>query len=133
MAGRVAADRAGWPKRAALLCAAKESPAATPREISSRSSNGNANGERQRGRGGCRRKALTLAAREEISCGVAVGQSLRSIARGLGQAASLLPGTRTYAEATPMTNLWLTLLERMGVHPEMIGESTGRLEHLTSS
>ena len=36
-----------------------------------------------------------------------------------------------YAEGTPMTNLWLTLLDRMEVHPESIGDSTGRLEHLT--
>ena len=31
---------------------------------------------------------------------------------------------------TPMTNLYLTLLDRMGVRPEAIGDSTGRLEHL---
>jgi hypothetical protein len=31
-----------------------------------------------------------------------------------------------------MTNLFLTLLDRMGVHPETIGDSTGKLEHLTS-
>ena len=29
-----------------------------------------------------------------------------------------------------MTNLFLTLLDRMGVHPEQIGDSTGRIEHL---
>ena len=30
-----------------------------------------------------------------------------------------------------MTNLDPTLLDRMGVHPEQIGDSTGRVEHLT--
>jgi hypothetical protein len=30
-----------------------------------------------------------------------------------------------------MTNLYLTLLDRMGVHPESIGDSTGKVEHLT--
>ena len=30
-----------------------------------------------------------------------------------------------------MTNLFLTMLDRMGVQPEKIGDSTGRIEHLT--
>ena len=30
-----------------------------------------------------------------------------------------------------MTNLYLTLLDRMGVQPETIGDSTGQIEHLT--
>jgi hypothetical protein len=30
-----------------------------------------------------------------------------------------------------VTNLFLTLLDRMGVRPETIGDSTGKLEHLT--
>jgi hypothetical protein len=37
-----------------------------------------------------------------------------------------------YPKDTPVTNLWLTLLDRMDVHPETVGDSTGRLEHLTS-
>lgn len=37
----------------------------------------------------------------------------------------------TYPKGTPTTNLWLTLLDRMDIHPETIGDSTGRLEHLT--
>jgi hypothetical protein len=46
---------------------------------------------------------------------------------------SLQPGRYlTYPKGTPMTNLFLTLLDRMGVHPETIGDSTGKLEHLTS-
>ncbi len=36
-----------------------------------------------------------------------------------------------YPKDTPMTNLYLTLLDRMGVHPEQIGDSTGRVDHLT--
>jgi hypothetical protein len=35
----------------------------------------------------------------------------------------------TYAKGTPVANLWLTLLDRMGVHPESVGDSTGRLDH----
>jgi hypothetical protein len=31
---------------------------------------------------------------------------------------------------TPVTNLHLSLLDRMGVHPESIGDSTGKLEHV---
>jgi hypothetical protein len=37
----------------------------------------------------------------------------------------------TYPQGTPMTNLYLTLLDRMGVHPEKIGDSTGRVGELT--
>jgi hypothetical protein len=36
----------------------------------------------------------------------------------------------TYAKETPMTNLFLTLADRMGVRPESIGDSTGHVEHL---
>ena len=36
-----------------------------------------------------------------------------------------------YKSGTPMTNLFLTILDRMGIHPESIGDSTGKLEHLT--
>jgi hypothetical protein len=36
-----------------------------------------------------------------------------------------------YPKDTPMTNLYLTLLDRMGVRPESIGDSTGHIEHLT--
>jgi Protein of unknown function (DUF1552) len=32
---------------------------------------------------------------------------------------------------TPMTNLYLTLLDRMGVQQESLGDSNGRLEHVT--
>jgi len=36
-----------------------------------------------------------------------------------------------YPKGTPMNNLFLTLLDRVGVHEEQIGDSTGRVEHLT--
>ena len=47
-------------------------------------------------------------------------------------AGGLHPGRHLrYDTETPMANLYLTLLDRMGVHPEAIGDSTGHLEHLT--
>jgi hypothetical protein len=36
-----------------------------------------------------------------------------------------------YPAGTPMTNLYLSLLDRMGVRPESIGDSNGKLEHLS--
>ena len=36
-----------------------------------------------------------------------------------------------YPKDTPMTNLFLTLLDRMGVREDQIGDSTGQIEHLT--
>jgi hypothetical protein len=36
-----------------------------------------------------------------------------------------------YESGTPMTNLYLTLLDRIGVRQETIGDSTGRIEHLS--
>jgi hypothetical protein len=36
-----------------------------------------------------------------------------------------------YPKATPMTNLLLTMLDKAGVHPEKIGDSNGRLDHLS--
>jgi hypothetical protein len=36
-----------------------------------------------------------------------------------------------YPQGTPMTNLYLTLLEKMGVQSEKLGDSTGMIEHLT--
>ncbi len=49
--------------------------------------------------------------------------------RGSG---SLKPGRHiVYDKDTPMTNLYMTLLDRVGVEPESIGDSTGKLAHLT--
>jgi hypothetical protein len=36
-----------------------------------------------------------------------------------------------YAKGTPLANLYLTMLDGLGVHPERIGDSTGELQHLT--
>ncbi len=59
-------------------------------------------------------------------------ENLPILVAGRGNGA-LKPGRNlTYAKGTPTTNLWLTLLDRMDVHPESIGDSTGRLEHLTN-
>ena len=35
-----------------------------------------------------------------------------------------------YDKGTPMTNLYLTVLDRMGVPAERLGDSTGAIEHL---
>lgn len=35
-----------------------------------------------------------------------------------------------YEDNVPMNNLFLSMLDRMGVHTEELGDSTGRLEHL---
>jgi hypothetical protein len=35
-----------------------------------------------------------------------------------------------YPKKTPMTNLYLSLLDRAGVHPDSIGDSTGKLTQL---
>lgn len=37
-----------------------------------------------------------------------------------------------YADGTPMTNLFLTLLDRLGVQREQVGDSTGRIAHLSA-
>ena len=37
-----------------------------------------------------------------------------------------------YADDTPMTNLYLTLLDRIGVRQETIGDSTGQIAHLAA-
>ena len=45
---------------------------------------------------------------------------------------SLKPGRHiVYENPVPMTNLYLTMLDRMDVKPESIGDSTGKVEHLT--
>jgi hypothetical protein len=44
---------------------------------------------------------------------------------------TLKPGRHlSYASGTPITNLYLSLLDRMGVHQETIGDSTGQLNQL---
>jgi hypothetical protein len=49
--------------------------------------------------------------------------------RGDGQ---LKPGRHIeYPKGTPMTNLYLSLLERVNVSTERLGDSTGQLQYLT--
>lgn len=36
-----------------------------------------------------------------------------------------------YKSETPLTNLFLTMLDKVGVQPERIGDSTGKIEHLS--
>ena len=49
-----------------------------------------------------------------------------------GRGGGLAPGRHVvYPEGTPMTNLYLTLLDRLGVREDAIGDSTGRIEQLT--
>jgi hypothetical protein len=50
----------------------------------------------------------------------------------VGKGGEFRRGTHiVYPKDTPMTNLFLTLLDRIGVQPEKLGDSTGRIEHLT--
>jgi len=45
---------------------------------------------------------------------------------------TLKPGRHVvYPKGTPLTNLYMSMLDRMNVRPEKIGDSTGKLEHLT--
>ncbi len=50
----------------------------------------------------------------------------------VGGAAGGLKGGRhiRYPKDTPVTNLWLTVLNKMGVPSESIGDSTGKMQHL---
>jgi hypothetical protein len=50
----------------------------------------------------------------------------------VGGGGGLRPGRHVvYSQETPMTNLFLTLLDRMGVRTEKLGDSTGQIEHLS--
>jgi len=47
---------------------------------------------------------------------------------------AIKPGRRVvYRKETPMTNLFLTMMDQMGVHQEHFGDSTGRIDSLTSA
>jgi hypothetical protein len=51
----------------------------------------------------------------------------------VGRGGGFKVGTHiAYPKDTPMTNLFLTLLDRMGVQEEKIGDSTGQIEHLSA-
>ena len=51
----------------------------------------------------------------------------------VGGAAGRIKGGRhlVYPKGTPVTNLFLNMLDKLGVPAENLGDSTGRLEHLT--
>ena len=44
---------------------------------------------------------------------------------------SLKPGRHIVYPETPQTNLWLTLLDRMGIRADQLGDSNGKIEQLT--
>jgi hypothetical protein len=47
---------------------------------------------------------------------------------------SIKPGRRiVYRKETPMTNLFLTMMDQMGVHEQHFGDSTGRVDSLTTA
>ncbi|MGH9822630.1 MAG: DUF1552 domain-containing protein [Blastocatellia bacterium] len=50
-----------------------------------------------------------------------------------GRGAGTLKSGRhlVFQEQTPITNLYLSMLDRMGVEPERLGDSSGKLEHLS--
>jgi hypothetical protein len=50
------------------------------------------------------------------------------VGRGDG---SLKPGRHIVYPETPMTNLYLSMLDKMGVPTDKLGDSTGRITHLT--
>jgi hypothetical protein len=51
----------------------------------------------------------------------------------VGNGAGLQPGAHVvYPKDTPMTNLYLTLLDKVGVRTESLGDSTGALEPVAS-
>ena len=71
-------------------------------------------------------------------CGISDGnrhnhENLPILLAGRG-GGRLKPGRHVvYSPGKPMTNLYLTLLDCMGAHPEKIGDSTGKVEHLTET
>ncbi len=57
-------------------------------------------------------------------------ENLPTVMLGRGSGA-LKPGRHiVYSDGPPMTNLFLTLLDRMGVPTEKLGDSTGKVQHL---
>jgi len=59
-----------------------------------------------------------------------IHENLPVVLVGRGDGA-LKPGRHVIYPETPMTNLYLALLEKMGVHTETLGDSTGVAGHLT--
>ena len=62
---------------------------------------------------------------------VGPGGAERILLAGRG-GGTLSPGRHVrYAKDTPLANLYLDMLDRMGVHQERFGDSTGHLSQLT--
>jgi len=59
-----------------------------------------------------------------------VHENLPAVMAGRGDG-TLKPGRHVVYSETPMTNLFLAMLERMGVETEKLGDSTGKAGHLT--
>ena len=49
----------------------------------------------------------------------------------VGRGGGLQPGRHIVYPETPMTNLYLSMLDKMGVRTEKLGDSTGETNHLT--
>ncbi len=58
-------------------------------------------------------------------------ENVPTVIAGRGNGAFKLGRHVVYPDGTPLTNLYMSLLDRMDVRPETIGDSTGKLEHLT--
>jgi hypothetical protein len=57
-------------------------------------------------------------------------RTLPTVMLGRGDG-SIKPGRHIHYEDTPMTNFFLTVLDKMGAKAETLGDSTGRVEHLS--
>ena len=58
-----------------------------------------------------------------------IHENLPVVMAGRGDG-TLKPGRHIIYPETPMTNLYLAMLEKMGVHTAKLGDSTGQAEHL---
>lgn len=56
---------------------------------------------------------------------------LPALVAGRGNGALRTGRHVVYTKETPMTNLYVAMLDHMGIQPEQIGDSTGELQHLT--
>jgi hypothetical protein len=57
-------------------------------------------------------------------------RALPTVLLGRGDG-SIKPGRHIQYEGKPMTNFFLTILDKMGAHAEKLGDSNGRVEHLS--
>ena len=57
-------------------------------------------------------------------------ESWEYLKRRLAETGLLQGGHAVYPNGTPLNNLFLAMLDRMGVPTETLGDSTGKLQHL---